>query len=136
MSIYEVRVEILKSILEFYQNTEYYDRLLDSLNKGETIADLLKGDAVVYHIMMSSTRLIWNGDQACGEYGDYMARYQKGYQLYLDYTYYFLGAIVVYPSLDFQIEENLKDLSLVSNDVVNYQPFLENISLDSGIRSA
>lgn len=133
MSIEEIKIEILASIIEFYQNTEYYDKLMDCLNNGENIADLLKEEAIVYHIMMSNSRLVWQGESASEEYENYMSRYQRGYQLYLDFVNYFLGAKVVYPSLDYQLENGC---SLVLNGVIDYRPFLESISVDTGRKLA
>lgn len=127
MSIDSIRKNILRSIIELYQNTGYYDKLLELIANGENIADLLKGEAVVYHLLMSRTRLIWNGDCAYNEYGEFTSRYQRGYQLYIDFVYYFLGAKVVYPSLGYLVDENLKDLSLLFDDHIDYKSFLDDI---------
>ena len=130
MQINAIRTEILNEIIELYQDTEHYERLLELIIQKENIVHLLKSEAVVYQLLMSSNKIVWNGNQASPLYGDYMARYQKGYQLYLKFAYYFLGANVVYPSLDCQFNENLKDLSLLSSGKIDYQEFLnENINV-------
>lgn len=137
MDLNERRTMILNSIIELYQGTEQYDTLLELLTKNENIGQLLRSEAMVYSLIMTSNRLIWNNSSASGVYDDILARYQKGYQLYLDFAYYFLGARVLYPSLVLEFDSMLVDYSLLSHEKIDYTSFLENVDdLEIGARLA
>lgn len=123
MNLKDRRVNILKDIIELYRDTDIYGKLLELINSNENIVYILKSEAMVYSLLMTSNSLKWNGNHAIYEYEDYMVRYQKGYQLYIDFAYYFLGAIVVYPSLDYQVDSKLIDYA-VNFDDFDYKEFL------------
>ncbi len=137
MGLENLRKDILKEIIELYQDTENYDMLMNSISNNENIAELLRANAVVYSILMASNRLVWNDNEASFEYSDSLVRYQKGYQLYEQYAYYFLGANIVHPSLDWQKDYLLVEYSLVSNEgLIDYQSFLDKDMLVRERKSA
>ena len=45
------------------------------------------------------------------------------YDLYCDYARYFLGASVLYPSMELVFESNLQDYSLISREKIDYSKY-------------
>lgn len=127
MDLKMTRINILKEIVELYKDTNEYDLLLELLNNNEDIASLLKSKAVVYYLLMTNSPLVWNniGMLEC----DNLARYQKGYQLYVKYACYFLGAVVIHPSLELVVNPDLKDCSLLNNGHIDYSVLLSDINI-------
>ena len=123
MELDNIRFGILNIIIEMYQNSNDYQTLLDLLNNGEDLSFFLKRSALAYVFCMSNLRLSWINSRVNIPYIDDLSKYQMEYDLYCDYARYFLGASVLYPSMELVFESNLQDYSLISPGKIDYSKY-------------
>ena len=107
MELDNIRINILNSIIEAYQNSEDYQTLLDLITRGQDISFIS-----------------WNDGKASIMYIDELATFQMGYYLYCEYVKYFLGASVLYPTMELIFESNLQHYSLVSDGIIDYSKYI------------
>lgn len=124
MELDNIRINILNSIIEEYQNSEDYQALLDLITRGQDISFILKKWALTYVFCMNNSRISWNDGKASLMYIDELATFQMGYYLYCDYVKYFLGASVLYPTMELTFESNLQHYSLVSDGIIDYSKYI------------
>ena len=123
MELDNIRANILNLIMELYKNSKDYQVLLDLLNNGESLIFFLKKSALAYVFCMSNLRLSWINSRVNIPYIDDLSKYQMEYDLYCDYARYFLGASVLYPSMELVFESNLQDYSLISRGKIDYSKY-------------
>ena len=124
MELDNIRFGILNIIIELYQNSNDYQTLLDLLNNGEDLSFFLKRSALAYVFCMTNLRLSWSNSRVIVPYTDDISRLQRDYDLYCDYAKYFLGASVLYPSMELVFEASLQDYSLVSEGRIDYSRYV------------
>lgn len=127
MELDNIRVNILNIIIEMYQNSNDYQTLLDLLNNGEDLSFFLKRSALAYVFCMTNLRLSWVNSRVIVPYTDDISRLQEEYDLYCDYAKYFLGASVLYPSMELVFEASLQDYSLVSEGRIDYSKYVSTM---------
>lgn len=126
MELDNIRTSILNIIIELYQNSNDYQTLLNLLNNGEDLSFFLKRSAMAYVFCMTNLRLSWVNSRVSVPYTDDISRLQEEYDLYCDYVKYFLGASVLYPSMELVFESNLQHYSLVSEGRIDYSKYVSN----------
>lgn len=124
MDLDNIRINILNSIIEMYHNSEYYDALSGLLNSGDNLSFLLKKYALTYIFCINNLRLSWTDGKASTLYIDKLAIYQKGYDLYCEYAKYFLGANVLYPTMELVFESNFQNYSLIFDGRIDYSKYV------------
>lgn len=124
MNLDDIRQAILNDIISLYQNSESYETLLELINNGESLEFLLKRYALTYVFCVNNSRVSWSDGKAIVTYVDELANLQKGYELYLSYAKYFLGASVLYPTMDLALDTNLQLYALIEDGKIDYSRFL------------
>lgn len=129
----EERVQIIKDIIDNFG--VFNANIILPLQRGESLADFLKGYCVIYPIEYDA--LLTANTNTFGDFADSLTRIttlirskQKLYNLYLRYCEYFLGEYVSYTSLDSCLKEthnhfNLRD----ENGRIDYKPYLEALGI-------